>query len=109
MTELAQQRCVPCEGGALPLTREEAEKLAEEVPSWKLAEDAKHIEKTCTFKNWKEAIAFTNKISDIAEAEGHHPDLVLSWGRVEIELSTHAIKGLSVNDFILAAKIDKID
>lgn len=105
---LTDQRCVPCEGGALPLTISEAQKLYEETPSWTLASDVKKISKSFKFKDFAEALAFTNSVGAIAEGEGHHPDIALSWGKVEISLTTHAIAGLSVNDFILAAKIDKI-
>lgn len=105
--DLTSQKCVPCEGGVDPLTREEAETLMKDVPSWQLSEDTEEISRVFTFKNWKQAIEFTNVISEIAESEGHHPDIDLKWGHVGVSLSTHAIKGLSVNDFILAAKIDK--
>ncbi len=105
---LAEQKCVPCEGGVLPLTIQEAETLMKDVPGWTLADGAKKIEREFTFKNFAEALAFTNKVGAIAESEGHHPDLTVKWGKVGIELSTHAIGGLSVNDFILAAKIDSI-
>src|SRR3989344_5240728 len=106
--DLTKKRCVPCEVGALPLTREEAEKLMQRVKEWHLSGDAKHISKEYKFKNFLEAMAFANKITAVAEAEGHHPDLSIGWGRVGVKLSTHAIHGLSENDFILAAKIDQI-
>lgn len=105
---LAEQKCVPCEGGALPLTIQEAETLMKDIHGWELAGGAKQIEKEFKFKDFKSALAFANKVGDIAEAEGHHPDLTVKWGSVRVELSTHAIGGLSVNDFILAAKIDTI-
>lgn len=102
---LEERRCVPCEGGTMPLTIQEAETLMKELSGWELSPDAKKIEKEFKFKNFAEALAFANKVGAIAEAEGHHPDLMLAWGKVGIELTTHAIGGLSVNDFILAAKI----
>lgn len=105
---LLEKRCVPCEGGTMPLTIPEAQKLLTEIPSWTLAPDAKKISRTFTFKNFAEALAFTNAVGVVAEQEGHHPDIGLHWGRVDITLSTHAIGGLSVNDFILAAKIDAL-
>lgn len=105
---LLQEKCVPCEGGALPLTIPEAQKFLAEIPLWTLASDVKKVSKSFTFKNFAEALAFTNRVGAIAEEEGHHPDIALSWGKVDISLTTHAIGGLSVNDFILAAKIDKI-
>jgi 4a-hydroxytetrahydrobiopterin dehydratase len=105
---LAEQRCVPCEGGMPPLGKDEAQKLLAELKGWTLSGDARWISKEFAFKDFKEAFAFANKIGDTAEKEGHHPDLQISWGKVVIELTTHAIKGLSVNDFILAAKVDKV-
>lgn len=106
--DLAKKRCVPCEAGVAPLTKEEAEKMLQQVKDWKLSGDAKHISKEFNFENFLEAMALANKITAIAEDEGHHPDLSIQWGRVGVEITTHAIKGLSENDFILAAKIDKI-
>jgi len=91
-----------------PATKEEAEKLIRRVVGWKLSGDGKHISKDFKFENFLEAMGFANKITAIAEEEGHHPDLSIGWGRVGVELTTHAIKGLSENDFILAAKIEKI-
>src|SRR3989344_8291861 len=105
---LSQKHCVPCEGGVMPLFRTKAEEYLKDTPDWSLSEDAKKISKTFTFKNFKEALAFANKVGDIAEAEGHHPDMLVAWGRVGIELTTHAIGGLSENDFVLAAKIDAL-
>lgn len=105
---LLDKKCVPCEGGTMPLTIQEAETLMKDLNHWTLASDAKKIEKEFKFKNFAEALAFANKVGAIAEAEGHHPEIEIGWGKAEIELTTHAIGGLSVNDFILAAKIDKI-
>jgi|SRR3989338_9396597 len=113
---LAQKKCVACEGFEMPFDREEAEVLLKELngspdakgSGWRLSDDARRISKECKFKNFAEALAFTNKIGAIAEEEGHHPDIELSWGRVGVSLTTHAIKGLSENDFILAAKIDEL-
>lgn len=105
---LSDQKCVPCEGGVMPLTIQQAEAHMKELNGWELAPAAKEIEKKFTFKNFAEALAFANKVGAIAEAENHHPEIEIGWGKVEIELTTHAIGGLSENDFILAAKIDKI-
>ena len=91
------------------MTPMEATALLGHVKGWTLAHDFKKISKSFTFKNFVEAMAFANKITTIAEQEGHHPDLSVGWGKVVVELSTHAIKGLSENDFIVAAKIDTID
>ena len=107
-TYLTGKVCVACEGGMPPLSREEAEKLMGELNGWTLSDDAKRISKEFTLKNFVEALAFTNAVGELAEKEGHHPDIALSWGKVGIELTTHAIKGLSENDFILAAKVDQL-
>ncbi len=105
--ELSQKKCVPCEGGTPPLTREQIEPYLPQVPRWELIEN-KMIRKKFKFKDFKEAMAFVNKVAGLAEEEGHHPDIHVSWNKVTLELSTHAIKGLSGNDFIVAAKIEKL-
>ena len=104
--ELADKSCVPCEGGVQPLTPDQAHELGRKTPNWEVEE--KRIHRTFTFGNFVEAMAFANRIADVAEEENHHPDLHISWGKVVVELSTHKIGGLSENDFILAAKIDKL-
>lgn len=108
MTELSQKKCVACEGMTAPFNREEAQVLMKQIKEWHLSGDARWVSKEFSFKDFKEALAFTDKVGAIAEAEGHHPDLQLRWGKVVVELTTHAIKGLSENDFILAAKIDEL-
>ena len=108
MTELAQKVCVACEGGVAPLVREESQVLLKQLKDWRLSGDAKWLSKEFKFKDFKEALAFVDAVGAIAEKEGHHPDIQLSWGKVVIELTTHAIDGLSENDFILAAKIDQL-
>jgi 4a-hydroxytetrahydrobiopterin dehydratase len=108
MNELTQIKCVPCEGGIPPLTRKEFTAFLTQVPDWSVLEDKK-IERNFTFKNFQEALRFVNACGQIAEAEGHHPDLLIySWNKVKVTLYTHAIGGLSLNDFVVAAKIDKI-
>ncbi len=105
---LTEQKCVACEGGVTPFNREESEILLKQIPGWEISADAKSISKKYTFKNFKEALAFINKVGAIAESEGHHPDIhITDYKHVEINLSTHAIDGLSQNDFIVAAKVDK--
>ena len=106
--ELAAKKCVSCEGGMPPATRDEAAILLKQINAWTLSGDSRWISKEFKFKDFAEALAFTDKVGEIAESEGHHPDIQLSWGKVVVELTTHAIKGLSENDFIVAAKIDKI-
>lgn len=103
-----QIKCVPCEGGVPPLTREEAKKYAANIdPDWHFIADNK-IFREFVFRDFKEAMAFVKSVADIAEEEGHHPDIQLSYNKLRLELTTHAIKGLSENDFAMAAKIDRI-
>ncbi len=104
--DLGSKKCQPCEGGVAPFTRAQAEQYLEQVSGWQLAEDAKRISKRYKFPDFKRALDFVNQVGALAEDEGHHPDIMLSWGKVNLELSTHAIGGLSENDFILAYKID---
>jgi len=106
MAALAEQKCVPCRGGERPLSMAEAEELAREVPEWSLEDKA--IERVFRFKDFREAMAFVNKAADVAEEEGHHPDIWISWNKVRLTLTTHKIGGLSRNDFILAAKVDRL-
>ena len=109
MSELAKKRCIPCEGGVEPYTPDEAGEMMQQLaPDWMLVDDAHLLVREFRFKDFAQAMAFANKIAVVAEEEGHHPDLSISWGAVGVELSTHAIGGLSENDFILAAKIDEI-
>ncbi len=108
-SELIQKKCQPCEGGVEPVSHEEAKRQIEKLPGWQLSADAKSIRKEWKLKDFMVAIDFFNAVAKIAETDQHHPDLHLSGYRnVAIELSTHAIKGLSENDFILAAKIDQV-
>ncbi len=105
--DLTKKHCVPCEGGIPPMSKSEAEKYLKEVKGWQLV--GNKIEKELKFKNFKKAMEFVNKVADLAEEEGHHPDiLVYSWNKVKLMTYTHAIGGLSENDFILATKIDNL-
>jgi 4a-hydroxytetrahydrobiopterin dehydratase len=104
---LAAKRCVPCRAGTAPLQGAELDRLAAQLPDWHVIQ-AHHLEKAFAFPNFVTALAFVNRIGAVAEEEGHHPDLALSWGRVRVTTYTHSIKGLSESDFILAAKIDKL-
>lgn len=106
--DLGSKHCVPCEGGVQPFTHEQVKPYLAVVSGWTVDSDGKSIARAFKFRDFKSALAFVNKIGDIAEAEGHHPDIELGWGRVHVELSTHAIKGLSENDFIVAYKIDQL-
>ncbi len=106
---LSKGHCVPCEGGVDPLTRTEFAPYLEIVKDWTVADDEKSLERDYKFKDFKETLAFVNKTGEIAESEGHHPDIYLhGWNKVRVTLSTHAIKGLSINDFVVASKIDLI-
>lgn len=107
-SDLAQKKCVPCEGGMEPLAKEAASELLKKVRGWEL-HDAVQIKKKFKFKNFKGAMGFVNRVAEIAEGEGHHPDIHIYYNRVELVLTTHAIGGLSENDFIMAAKIDNLD
>ena len=107
--ELGKKKCVPCEGGVQPLPKPEVERLLAGLPGWKLTDDGKAIRRTWKCKDFVTALQFFNDVGKIAEAEDHHPDLHLTGYRMAaIEMTTHAIGGLSENDFILAAKIDKV-
>jgi 4a-hydroxytetrahydrobiopterin dehydratase len=103
---LVQEKCRPCQGGEATLPVAEAEELAQQIPEWSLA--GKAIERQIRFGDFREAMAFVNKVAVLAEGEGHHPDIYISWNKVRLTLTTHAIGGLSRNDFVLAAKIDKL-
>lgn len=108
MDTLTSKKCVPCEGGETPLKRSEFEVYLPQVKYWSVIKGDKYIERDFKFKNFKDALGFVNQVGKLAELEGHHPDIYLhNWRKVRLTLSTHAIKGLSQNDFIMAAKIDK--
>jgi 4a-hydroxytetrahydrobiopterin dehydratase len=103
---LVEKSCTPCRGGIPPLTRVEAEALLTQAPEWALIDDARGIERSFRFKNFREAFAFVQKVGELAEVEGHHPDISFGWGYATVSLRTKKIKGLHENDFIIAAKID---
>lgn len=110
MQDLASKKCVPCEGGVDPLEPSRAKEYLKHLsPNWKITEDGKKITRRFKFKTYKQAWNFVNKVSEIAEAEGHHPDISFGWGYATITSYTHAINGLFDNDFILAAKVDKLE
>jgi 4a-hydroxytetrahydrobiopterin dehydratase len=105
---LAEKTCTPCRGGIPPLSREEAGRLHDQAPNWEIRDDAHRIERKFLFGNFREALSFVQKIGELAEAEGHHPDISFGWGQATVSLQTKKIKGLHENDFIMAAKIDRI-
>jgi 4a-hydroxytetrahydrobiopterin dehydratase len=107
-SELAAKHCVPCRGGVPPLKGKELADLAEKLGGgWRVVKEH-HLEKSYAFKDFKEALAFTNAVGEIAEAEGHHPDIALAWGKVGLTIWTHKIDGLTESDFVLAAKADAV-
>jgi 4a-hydroxytetrahydrobiopterin dehydratase len=104
---LADKHCAPCKGGTPPLKGKQLDDFHREIPEWEVVNEH-HLKRTFTFPDFAQALAFVNKAGEIAEKEGHHPDIRLSWGKVEVTTWTHSIDGLSEGDFILAAKIDRI-
>jgi len=111
MNKLLNKKCVPCEGGVLPFDVSEIHKYQKKVDGWDVIKDKNMIfflRKKFIFKNFLESQKFINEIGKISEEEGHHPDITFGWGYAEIKITTHAVNGLSKNDFILAAKIDQI-
>jgi len=110
-SDLTKKKCVPCEGGVIPFDISEIHKYQKKVDGWDIIKSEKNIFflfKKFNFKNFLESQKFINLISTISEDEGHHPDITFGWGYAEIKITTHAIEGLSKNDFILAAKIDQL-
>jgi 4a-hydroxytetrahydrobiopterin dehydratase len=105
---LVEKVCTPCRGGVPALTREEAERYLGQVPGWELLDDARLIRRTFRFGNFREALTFVHGVGALAEAEGHHPDLCFGWGYATVSLRTKKIKGLHENDFIMAAKVDRL-
>jgi len=107
MSELAQKTCVPCRGGVPPLAHDRVVELLGELEGWTSERDH-HITRTFTFPDFVRALAFVNHVGELAEDQGHHPDIYLTWGKVRIDIWTHKIDGLTESDFILAAKIDQL-
>ena len=107
---LDKKSCVPCQGGVPTLTDVEIKSLMPNVPSWKVVEveGIQRLDRIFAFHDFLEAMKFVNKVADVAESQGHHPDLHIHWNQVRVEIWTHKIKGLHENDFILAAKIDRL-
>lgn len=108
MSELAKKECVPCKGGIPPLKGEKLQSMRKELEEgWRVVNEH-HLEREWTFKDFRQALAFTNKVGELAEAQNHHPDIYLAWGKVKLTLWTHKIDGLSESDFIFAAKVDRL-
>ncbi len=107
-SQLAEKKCVPCKGGVPPLKGEELKRLHEELGGgWQVIEEH-HLEKEFRFKDFRQALDFTNRVGELAEAEQHHPDIHLAWGKVKVTIWTHKIDGLTESDFVFAAKVDEL-
>jgi 4a-hydroxytetrahydrobiopterin dehydratase len=106
MNELASKKCEPCEGGIQALKGEELRRFHSRIDGWTLINEH-HLEKEYRFPDFRQALDFVNRLGEVAEEEGHHPDIFLTWGKVKVTLWTHSVGGLSENDFILAAKADE--
>jgi 4a-hydroxytetrahydrobiopterin dehydratase len=104
---LAEKSCVPCKGGTPPLKGQALEDLHREVPDWEVINEH-HLKRAYKFPDFMKALAFVNKVGEVAEKEGHHPDILLGWGKAEVTTWTHSVDGLTESDFILAAKVDRI-
>ncbi|HXZ28547.1 MAG TPA: 4a-hydroxytetrahydrobiopterin dehydratase [Terriglobales bacterium] len=107
MSDLASKDCVPCRGGVPALKGKELAGLAKQVTGWEVVEEH-HLKRNFKFPDFRQALAFVNRVGELAEQQGHHPDILLAWGKAEVTTYTHAINGLTESDFILAAKIDKL-
>jgi len=108
MSALAEKECVPCKGGVPPLRGNELKRLADDLNGgWQVINEH-HLEKEYKFKDFREALDFTNKVGELAESQGHHPDIYLAWGKVKLSIWTHKINGLTESDFVLAAKADNL-
>jgi 4a-hydroxytetrahydrobiopterin dehydratase len=108
MKPLAQRHCVPCKGGVPPLEPDRVAEYLQEVDGWEASPGSRRIQKAFKFPDFKAALAFTNKVGEVAESEGHHPDVHLAYGEVRVEIWTHKIDGLTESDFVLAARIDAV-
>ena len=106
--KLAEKSCVPCRGGIPPLSRAEAERFLSEISIWQMNDDATRIFRLYAFDNFAQALQFVQKVAELAEQEGHHPDIKFGWGYAEITFYTHKIKGLHENDFVMAAKVEAL-
>ncbi len=107
MSDLANKNCVPCRGGVPALKGEQLHNYSHQLPQWTVVNEH-HITRTFTFPDFKQALEFVNRAGEISEEQGHHPDLLLSWGKVEVTMWTHKVNGLTESDFIMAAKVDAL-
>lgn len=105
---LTAKTCTPCQGGIPPLSREEAERYLTEAPGWTLLDDATKVKRTFKFKDFRSAMVFAWRVGELAEEEGHHPDITFGWGYCRVVFQTHKVNGLHENDFIMAAKVNQL-
>jgi len=108
MTDLAERQCVPCRGGVPPLAGEQLKEFSAQLHGWQVVNEH-HLQESYEFKNFRETLDFVNRIGELAEEQGHHPDICFGWGKADISIWTHKIDGLTESDFVLAAKIDKLN
>lgn len=104
---LSEKSCVPCRGGVPPLSQKEAQSFLAQTPGWSLANEGQRLERRFEFKNFKAALEFVNRVGEVAEQEGHHPDICFGWGYANVVFYTHKIGGLHENDFVMAAKVNE--
>jgi len=107
MSELAERQCVPCRGGMPPMKGDEITEMSSQLPDWQVVNEH-HLQRNYRFKDFRESLDFVNRVGELAEEQGHHPDICFGWGKADITIWTHKIDGLTESDFVLAAKIDKL-
>jgi len=107
MSELAERQCVPCRGGVPPVKGDEITEMSSQLPDWQVVNEH-HLQRNYRFKDFRETLDFVNRVGELAEEQGHHPDICFGWGKADITIWTHKIDGLTESDFVLAAKIDKL-
>lgn len=107
MNDLASRQCVPCRGGVAPMKGAELEAYASQLAEWEVVDDH-HLKKAYAFKDFRETLDFVTRVGELAEQQGHHPDICFGWGKAEVTIWTHKINGLTESDFVLAAKIDQL-
>jgi 4a-hydroxytetrahydrobiopterin dehydratase len=107
MADLAERQCVPCRGGVPPLKGDEILAFSDQLNGWQVV-NQHHLQKSYTFRDFRESLAFVDRVGNLAEEQGHHPDICFGWGKAEVTIWTHKIDGLTESDFVLAAKIDKL-
>ncbi|HXI23824.1 MAG TPA: 4a-hydroxytetrahydrobiopterin dehydratase [Pyrinomonadaceae bacterium] len=107
MSELAERQCVPCRGGVPPMKGDQIKEMSAQLPDWQVVNEH-HLQRPYRFKDFRETLDFVNRVGELAEEQGHHPDICFGWGKADITIWTHKIDGLTESDFVLAAKIDKL-